>query len=204
MTRSRRLLLALGLLIVTGLLAWLLRGIVYEVVILPVAFLGFQLGIWYHSLSQGLWWWLILIIVLFMLVFSLIPEDKPGKQKQIRLKPKRGQVEQLSMEMGRSKSGQYFKWIVANRLGKLAYQILLHRENGRPRSVFAPLVGEGWQPSQELQKYLEAGLHGSFADFPHSKNPFDTPRQTPLDHDVAGVVKFLESQVENGRSQGSP
>lgn len=204
MTRSRRLLLALGLLIVTGLLAWILRGIVYEVVILPVAFLGFQLGIWYHSLSQGLWWWLILIIVLFMLVFSLIPEDKPGAQKKTRPRPKRGLVEQLSMEMGRAKSGQYFKWVVANRLGRLAYQILLHRENGRPRSVFAPLVGEGWQPSHELQRYLETGLHGSFADFPNSKNPFNTPRHTPLDHDVAGVVEFLESQVENGHLQRSP
>jgi len=198
MTRTRRLLLGLGLLIVTGLLAWILRSIVYQVVILPVAFLGFQLNIWYHSLSQGLWWWLILAIVLFMLVFSLIPPEKPGEQKPTKSKPKRGQVEQLSMEMGRSKSGQYFKWIVANRLGKLAYQILLHRESGRPRSVFAPLLGEGWQPSQELQAYLETGLHGSFADFPNSRNPFDTPKPTPLDHDVAGVVEFLESQVENG------
>jgi len=198
MTRTRRLLLGLGLLIVTGLLAWILRSIVYQVVILPVAFLGFQLNIWYHSLSQGLWWWLILAIVLFMLVFSLIPPEKPGEQKPTKSKPKRGQVEQLSMEMGRSKSGQYFKWIVANRLGKLAYQILLHRESGRPRSVFAPLLGEGWQPSQELQAYLETGLHGSFADFPNSRNPFDTPRPPPLDHEVAGVVEFLESQVENG------
>lgn len=198
MTRTRRLLLVLGLLIVTGLLAWVLRSIIYQVVILPVAFLGFQLNIWYHSLSQGLWWWLILAIVLFMLVFSLIPPEKTGEQKPTKSKPKRGQVEQLSMEMGRSKSGQYFKWIVANRLGKLAYQILLHRESGRPRSVFAPLLGEGWQPSQELQAYLETGLHGSFADFPNSRNPFDKPRQTPLDHDVAVVVEFLESQVESG------
>ncbi len=198
MTRTRRLLLVLGLLIVTGLLAWVLRSIIYQVVILPVAFLGFQLNIWYHSFSQGLWWWLIIVIVLFMLVFSLIPPEKIGEQKRTKSKPKRGQVEQLSMEMGRSKSGQYFKWIVANRLGKLAYQILLHRESGRPRSVFAPLLGEGWQPSQELQAYLETGLHGSFADFPNSRNPFETPRQTPLDHDVAGVVEFLESQVENG------
>ena len=201
MTRSRRVLLIIGLLIISSLLAIVLRSVVYEVVILPVAFLGFQLGIWYHSLSQGIWWWLIIALVLFMLAFSLVPAEQPSKQKIIRSKPKRGQVEQLAAEMVRTKSGQYFKWLVANRLGKLAYQILVHRESGRTRSVFDPLAGEGWQPSHELQKYLEVGLHGSFADFPNSKNPFNPPVRTPLDHNVNEVVEFLESQVENGKMQ---
>jgi len=201
MTRRRRVLLVIGLLIISSLLAIILRSVVYEVVILPVAFLGFQLGIWYHSLSQGIWWWLIIALVLFMLAFSLVPAEQPSKQKIIRSKPKRGQVEQLAAEMVRTKSGQYFKWLVANRLGKLAYQILVHRESGRTRSVFDPLAGEGWQPSHELQKYLEVGLHGSFADFPNSKNPFNPPVRTPLDHNVNEVVEFLESQVENGKMQ---
>src|SRR5215213_6467506 len=160
MTRRRRVLLVVALLIISSLLTILLRSVVYEVVILPVAFLGFQLSIWYHSLSQGIWWWLIIALVLFMLAFSLVPAEKPGKQKIIRSKPKRGQVEQLAAELVRTKSGQYFKWLVANRLGKLAYQILVHRESGRTRSVFDPLAGEGWQPSHELQSYLEVGLHG--------------------------------------------
>jgi hypothetical protein len=201
MTRRRRVLLVIALLIISSLLAILLRSVVYEIVILPVAFLGFQLGIWYHSLSQGIWWWLIIALVLFMLAFSLVPPEKPGKQKIISSKPKRGQVEQLAAELVRTKSGQYFKWMVANRLGKLAYQILVHRESGRIRSVFDPLAGEGWQPSHELQRYLEVGLHGSFADFPNHKNPFNPPLPTPLDHNVTEVVQFLESQVENGKMQ---
>jgi len=201
MTRRRRAFLITGLLIISSLLAILLRSVVYEVVIIPLAFLGFQLGIWYHSLSQGLWWWLIIALVLFMLAFSLVPAEKPGKQKIIRSKPKRGQVEQLAAEMMRTKSGQYFKWLVAHRLGKLSYQILVHRESGRTRSVFEPLAGEGWQPSHEIQRYLEVGLHGSFADFPNPKNPFTTPVQTPLDHNVPEIVEFLESQVENGKLQ---
>ena len=72
MTRRRRVLLVVALLIISSLLAILLRSVVYEVVILPVAFLGFQLSIWYHSLSQGIWWWLIIALVLFMLAFSLV------------------------------------------------------------------------------------------------------------------------------------
>jgi hypothetical protein len=87
--------------------------------------------------------------------------------------------------------------MVANRLGKLAYQILLHRESGRPRSVFAPLLGPDWDLPRELQTYLETGLHGSFSDFPAPRNPFAAPRKTPLDYEVSQAVEFLETQVEN-------
>jgi len=202
MTVTRRLMLVLGLLIIAALLALLLRDIVYEVIILPVAFIGWQLGLWYRSLAQSLWWLLIVVLVLFLLGSSLLPQEKPARRKQTTSKPKRGQVEQLSVEMGRVQGGIYFKWLVANRLGKLAYQILLQRENGRPRSVFSPLVADGWEPSQDLQTYLETGLHGSFSDFPNSKRPFAAPEQTPLDYDVTKAVEFLESQVENGIQSG--
>ena len=73
-----------------------------------------------------------------------------------------------------------------------------------PRSVFAPLVGADWAPRKELQNYLETGLHGSFADFPHVNRLFGTAPKTPLDFDVSEAVEFLESQVENGSSPRKP
>jgi hypothetical protein len=94
----------------------------------------------------------------------------------------------------------YFKWVIANRLGKLAYQMLLHRESGRPRSVFAPLTGTDWEPSRDLQTYLETGLHGSFADFPNVRYPLGGRPRTVLDMNVSEAVEFLESQMENGHS----
>jgi hypothetical protein len=111
-----------------------------------------------------------------------------------------GQVEDLVHWLQKADRGTYFKWLVANRLGKLAHQMLLHRESGRLRSVFAPLVGPDWEPRSELQKYLETGLHGSFADYPYEKHSLGTPRRTPLDVDVAEAVEFLESKIENGHS----
>jgi hypothetical protein len=109
-------------------------------------------------------------------------------------------VEGLAIWLRRAEKGIYFKWLVANRLGKLAYQMLVHRENGRPRSVFAPLLGNDWAPSKELQQYLETGLHGSFADFPSTAGRFTTPQHTPLDLNVLEAVDFLESQVESERA----
>jgi hypothetical protein len=199
-TRARRWLILLGALIIAAILAFPLRDTIYKTVVIPAAFVIWNLAIVYRSLSQGIWWWIIIILVLFMLVFSLIPEAKIRGRAQSKPKPQSGPVESLTAWMRKAEKGTYFKWLVANKLGKLAYQILLHRESGRPRSVFAPLLGADWEPRKELQNYLEIGLHGSFADFPHVSRPFGTAPKTPLDFDVTEAVEFLESQVENGKS----
>jgi hypothetical protein len=131
-----------------------------------------------------------------MLVFSLVPRAQLRRREPVKPKSPEGQVESLAIWLKKAEQGIYFKWLVANRLGKLAYQILLQRENGRPRSIFAPLLGPDWEPSRDLQRYLETGLHGSFADFPAPGRL--SPRQaTPLDHGVGEAVDFLEEQMDS-------
>jgi len=184
-------------LVIAGLLAFPLRETIYETVVIPAAFILWNLELLYRSFSQGTWWWVIVFLVLFVLVFSLTPQTKFRPREGQKAKPPQGQIEGLAIWLRKAEKGIYFKWLVANRLGKLAYQILLQRESGRPRSVFTPLLGVDWEPRQELQQYLEIGLHGSFADFPNT-GPLSAPRHTPLDLSVAEAVDFLESQVDNG------
>lgn len=197
MSRVPRWLVFVGIAVIAALLAFPLRDTIYDTVIVPLAFLGWQIGLLYRTISQGIWWWLAIAFVLFMLVFSLIPQF-PFRGKPIeKPRSRRGQVENLAIWLGRAKAGTYFKWLIANRLGKLAYQLLLHRESGRPRSVFAPLTGTDWKPSKELQTYLEVGLHGSFSDYPNSGRTFGAVSKTPLDFEIREAVMFLESQIEN-------
>lgn len=197
MTRIQRWLILVGVLIIAGLLAFPLRETIYETVVIPAAFIVWNLELLYRSLSQGTWWWVIVFLVLFMLVFSLTPQPRFRPREEPKAKPPQGQVEGLAIWLRKAEKGIYFKWLVANRLGKLAYQILLQRESGRPRSVFAPLLGADWEPKKELQQYLETGLHGSFADFPNTGRLL-AHQPTPLDLPVAEAVDFLESQVEIG------
>lgn len=198
--RTRRMLIVAGILVVASLLAFPLRGAIYSTIVIPVAFLLWQLGLVYRSLPQHVWWWILFVAIFFVLVFSMVPPIRPAQREAPKPKPRRGQVEDFSIWLGRAKNGVYFKWLVANRLGKLAYQILLHRESGRPRSVFAPLVGEDWTPPKELQQYLETGLHGSFSDYSTSQGLLAPQQRTPLDYDVQEAVAFLESKVENDRT----
>ena len=196
MTRIQRGLILIGVMIVAGLLAFPLRETIYETVVIPAAFIVWNLELLYRSFSQGTWWWLIVALVLFMLVFSLTPQPRLRPRQEQRAKPPQGQVEGLAIWLLKAEKGIYFKWLVANRLGKLAYQILLHRENGRPRTVFTPLRGVDWEPRMELQQYLETGLHGSFADFPNPSR-LSAHQPTLLDLEVAEAVDYLESQIEN-------
>lgn len=188
-----------GALTAAGLLAFPLREAVNQVLVVPLAYLWWLSGLLYRSLDQIWWWFAVAAILIIALIYSLLPEFKPARKEVPLFREERGRVEMLASALKRTKKGTYFKWLVANRLGKLAYQILVLREHGKPRSVFAPLAGEGWDPEPEVQGYLEKGLHGSFAEFPNSYwHAFIPPEKTPLDHDVREVVEYLESKIEAG------
>ena len=195
---QRGLILA-GILLIAALLAFLLRETIYEIIVIPVAYVAWNLNLLYRSFSQGTWWSVIVFTVLFLLIFSLVPQPSFYRRVERKVRPSQGQVESLATWLHKAEKGIYFKWLVANRLGKLAYQILLQRESGRPRSVFTPLLGVDWEPGKELQQYLETGLHGSFADFPNTSR-FSAHQATPLDLDVAEAVDFLEEQVQSIKS----
>jgi len=191
----------LGVIVIAAFLAFPLRGVVNQLILVPIAYLLWLLKLLYLSMHQALWWFAAVFVVLVIIGQSLLPEIKPIKKLIPFAKHDRGNVETLALALDKSKKGTYFKWLIANRLGRLAYQILLQREHGKPRSVFAPLTSEGWEAAPAVQEYLERGLHGSFADYPNSRwGSFAPPEKTPLDHDVENVVEFLESKSENRHS----
>lgn len=199
MTAMRRGLILAAIILIAALLAFPLRETIYEIIVIPAAYIAWNLDLLYRSFSQGTWWSVTVFIVLFLLIFSLVPRPRLYRRVEQKGKPSQGQVEGLATWLRKAEKGIYFKWLVANRLGKLAYQILLHRESGRPRTVFTPLLGPDWEPGKELQQYLETGLHGSFADFPNTRR-FSAHPPTPLDLHVGEAIEFLESQIESSRS----
>lgn len=188
-----------GAIVVAALLAFPLREAVHDAIVIPVAYVLWALGLFYRSLSQGIWWVILVMLVLLIFAKSLAPQLRPPGQVLTSSKPALGQVQTLAGWLNKSSTGIYFKWLIANRLGKLAYQILLQRSNGKPRSVFEPLTGPDWHPTADLQNYLQSGLHRSFADFPNPRRFFAPPAQTPLDLDINEAVDFLESQIDDSR-----
>lgn len=193
----RRNLALIGIFVIALLLAFPLRQAVYETIIVPVAYALWVLGLFYHSVDQSIWWLIALFIVLVTLLRSLRMTGRIREGRQSKNKPAFGQVEGLSIWMKRTGRGTYFKWLIANRLGKIAHEILLQRMGGKNRSFFDPLAGPDWTPEADVQAYLESGLKGSFADYPQGRRFFSKPAPTPLDHDLNDVIEFLEAQAGN-------
>jgi hypothetical protein len=193
----RRALIVTGILALSALLAFPLRTVVYDVVVIPVAFILWLLGLIYHSLPQYLWWIVVILLVLYIFGKGVFQEVEFPKRRDLPPIRPQGNVEQLAGWITKSEKGVYNRWLVANRLGKLAFQILVLRESGKQRSVFEPLDGPDWNASPALTGYLHSGLQGSFADYPSQNNPFLPHVKTAIDHDVSEAVEFLESKIDS-------
>ena len=193
----RRWVIVAGVILGAVLLAFPLRGVVNQLIVIPLAYLLYALQLLYLSLPQLIWWMVVVALMLIVLGGSLLIETKRPRRSMEPERIERGRVESFASAVKKSRRGTYFKWLVANALGRLAYQILVQRDHGKPRSVFAPLEAEGWEPSPEVRAYLHKGLHGSFTELPSRGLINLTPAEkTELDHDLAEVIGFLESNLK--------
>jgi hypothetical protein len=194
MTRQRWLALG-GALIIALILAFPLQDMIRKIVIVPLAYLWWALGILYSSFPQVVVWILLLVVVTFILIGSLTGNRLRTPREKLKVRPALGQVEGLADGLVKMRRGTYYKWQVANRLGRLARDFLIQRGDRANTKDLSPLAGRDWQPTQPVDAYLDTGLRGSFADFPNSRWRFSPPERTPLDIDVEEVVGFLESQI---------
>jgi hypothetical protein len=185
-----------GALVVALVLAFTLQDVIRETVILPLAYLWWVLGLYYHVLPQIILWACLVLIVLLMFFGSLSPTIIWKRHADDKAKPVQGSVEGLAVSLEKARGGIYIKWQIAHRLGKLARDLLVQRGDRVSAKTLGPLAGRDWHPSQPVDEYLDVGLNGSFADYPNPSWPFGRPQQTPLDLEVDDAVEFLEMQME--------
>ena len=194
MTRKRWLTFG-GIVFIALILAFPLQDVIRKTVIVPLAYVWWALGVLYQSFPQVVIWILLVIWITFMLFGSLASERKRVPRDDRKPKPARGRVEELSEGLVKMPRGTYYKWQVANRLGRLARDFLVLRGDRADTRDHRPLTGRDWYPPEPIDAYLDTGLRGSFADFPNQGWSFKRPEPTPLDVDVEEVVKFLETQI---------
>ena len=173
-------------------ISFLLRDAIQRSVIMPLAYLWWLFKLYYRAVPQ-LILWVLLVLAVFVSMFRLIPiKNLFRRARKIEQKPAIGPIENVALWVKKSPGGIYYKWLIANRLGKVARELLDQRE-GRVRKGFMRLNGKGWNPPDEVDAYLETGLNGSFADFPQSRW---WVKPTPLDINQQQVVDYLENEME--------
>ncbi len=179
--------------------SYFLQDVIYRMIFLPLAYLWWIVGLYYHAVPQ-LILWILLVVVVFVSSFRLIAIINffPVVEKKIK-NTSVGPVESLALTLNKPTRGVYYKWMIANRLGRLAREMLDQRE-GRVLKGYARLRGRDWQPPAEVDAYLETGLNGSFADFPNA-SWWGESKPTPLDLDPQKVIDYLEDEMEMNRDR---
>ncbi len=185
-----------GVVVITLILAFPLQDVIRKTVVVPLAYLWWVLGVLYHSIPQVVVWILLIVLISLMLMGSFASDRQRKRPEDPKIKPASGQVEGLADNLGKMRRSTYYRWKVANQLGRLARDFLILRGDRAGTKDLSPLTGRDWQPSAPIDAYLDTGLRGSFADFPNQPWRFRSPEPTPLDIDVEEVVNFLKSQIQ--------
>lgn len=197
--KRRWLLLPTGIVLASA-LAYFLRGWINDKVIIPLAYLWWRIGLYYHFVPEDRWWAMVIIAICFMALASLRDSEWffHNLNQDIQ-QPVLGPVEELMIWIMKSRRNDYYKWLIANRLGKLARSFLIQREGNDVQSWDGSLNGSAWNPPEAVGAYLKSGLNRHFANVRSSSESSPRPHSAPLDLNPQQVVEYLESQMENRR-----
>lgn len=186
---------SIGVIIVS----FFLRDIILNTVILPLAYIWWLLTLYYRAVPQLIVWGLLIVVVFISALRNISPKNPFRRNEKKNQKLTKGPVEEFSQMLNKAPGGIYYKWLIANRLGNVARELLDQREGRRSRG-FSRLSGRDWQPPDDVNAYLESGLNGSFADFPQS-NWWTKPEWTPLDVEAKQVIEYLEYEMETSHDR---
>jgi len=191
--RQQKTLLGVVILIAAA-IAYFLKDLIHEVLLMPISYLWYLINLMYLSVAQIVLWFVLVVIFALVGFGSLYGKLGSPEGSEEDLLPQYGPVGVAARQITRSREGIYYKWLIANRLGKLARSVVMQR-GGRDRVVTDELFGPEWQPPVDVQAYLESGLNLTFADFPRRRLLRRRP-DTPLDINVEKVLTYIDSQVE--------
>ena len=196
--KLKRLLPLIAILAIALLLAFPLQDFLRTGIIEPLLYFFWGMGILYRSVPQ-FWIWVLLLGVVFFIMLLPFLEDLPKWRRSAKkIPPRAGAIEDLAETLKLINKGIYFKWVVANRLGKIIRNWVAYRDRLDKRWQANDLARLGWDAPEEIHQYLDVGLNGSFADYPRTRIPFLRIKQkTPLDLDPNLVLDFLENEMEN-------
>jgi len=173
-------------LLASAVLAYILRDVIYGLIVVPLAYTLWLVDLVYLAVPQ-LVKWVVLVALLFIgIVWKLIPDLPSSPKPPSPQHATEGRVESLAIGLYRSRTSNYFKWQVANRLGRLARRAI------DPRAF----PGELESGNASIWGYLDAGMNHSFVDFPTPRTRFARRLPTPLDVDPGEIVGYLESRME--------
>ncbi|RMF25951.1 MAG: hypothetical protein D6759_20525, partial [Chloroflexi bacterium] len=155
--RARLFPLALAL-ILTVALTLLLRGLVRELIILPLLQLYWVARILLESVPQLLLWGLFVGLAFLIAGGSLLRWQREQERTESERRPHPGRVATWARWIRQAEEGDYSRWRLAHQLGGLALDLLAYRQQCPQEQVKRQLEEGTLAMPPEVRAYLRAGL----------------------------------------------
>ena len=142
------------------------------------------------------YYWIFLIgsLGIISIIFLLLYLQKPRKKQQ-NFFNEEGSIKSFAEFYSLSRRSYYFKWVIANRLARIAQEIL-NMNHGNSKGdplTFSDLDGE---LPETILNYLEAGLDNTHMSYKPKKILRRLKQNSPLDVELDQIITNLESQME--------
>lgn len=174
--------------IIAGVLAYLARDTVRDLIVLPLAYLLWQLRGLLAGVAQLVQWAMLVAGMALIMAWQLVPRIAARGRRAARGSARNGAVHATAVSLWRARTSNYFRWQVAHRLGSAANQLADRYGPGNERP----------DPAAAVAEYLDAGVNHSFVEYSVSRLPFAAPSASPLDLAPQEVVEYLESHLTQG------
>lgn len=190
----RRLLPLVVALAITTVLVLAVDGFLRQVIIEPLLYVGWVVGIIVTSLPQSIFWALFVLLALILALGSLSRGERPPPRPSRRREPAQGPVLTWLHLLERSESRRFGRWNLAQSLRRLAQSIL---EPDDPYAIHPLDKGlTRLEAPPEIEAYFNARLPPvqplSWRWLLHQTQR--TP-PGPLDLDPEAVVAYLEEET---------
>jgi hypothetical protein len=184
--KNWRLLLSAVVVILIALVFIPLRREVAGMIVNTAAYAIWAANFYGSAIPQQVLWFLLLILISYIAVSSFYGRTSKGEPAALSAPPAFGPVEALARRIDAGRRGVYFKWQIANMLGKI--------HQTRQQAGSRGTSGRVPSPPAEIQAYLDAGVNTSYADYPFDW--FKPKKPTPFDIELTQVLDYLEDQME--------
>ncbi|HEX9374371.1 MAG TPA: hypothetical protein VF897_25370 [Roseiflexaceae bacterium] len=196
---SNRLALIGLMLLLVGLLALIVTGMVREVVVIPLLYLLWLTRVLFESIPQVVWWVGFLAIAALVAWKSLAgpPPAAPARQPAPLL---RARVATWAGRFQRAADDRDARWLLAQRLGQLALELLATQEQHATQGLWQYLHDESLDIPPVVRAYLRAGTRmyrpaASFWSRWWLWISRQEPQLDPLDLDPEAVIRFFERRL---------
>jgi hypothetical protein len=209
---DQRLLLAGLVLLLAIPITFVMRDVAREMIVVPLLYFLWLGRLLWQSLPQALLWILFLVLGLYVAAKSLsVERDRTRRGGPVRGSAKDevgypGPVAVWARRVELARHREYYRWYLAQQLGRLAQEVLAYRARLALDQVEPPQVlrEDRLDIPPKIRAYFEVGQRLTpprYVRFPRLSRLISRLRSpaedSPLSLDPERVIRFLERQLED-------